>query len=72
MRTLVQDEDVLDGEIECADAVDVLRVRDEDLRLRVGHAMADAVVAVQHRQRQQDRAGLERSEERRPPSRAVA
>ena len=55
---------MLDGETECADAVDVLRVRHEDLCLRVGHAVPDPVVAVQHGERQQDRARLERSEER--------
>jgi hypothetical protein len=39
-------------------------VRDEDLRLRVGHAVTDPVVAVQHGERQEDRARLERSDKR--------
>ena len=46
------------------DAVLVRRVRDEDLGLRVADAVTDAVVAVQHRHREQDRAALPGAEER--------
>ena len=46
------------------DAVLVGRVGDEHLGLRVVDAVADAVVAVEHRHRQQDRARLVGAEER--------
>ena len=40
-------------------------VGDQHLRLRVADPVADAVVAVEHRHREQDRAALPRAEERR-------
>ena len=46
------------------DAVPVGRVGDEHLGLRVGDAVADAVVAVEDRHREQDRARLVGAEER--------
>ena len=63
-QVVVEDEDVLDGEAEPTDAFGVLGVREQHLRLRVAHAVVDAVVAVQHRQGEQDRTRLERPQER--------
>ena len=45
------------------DPVGVGGVGDEHLRLRVGDAVADALVAVEHRHREQDRAQLPGAEE---------
>ena len=64
-QALVEHEDVLDRQAEGTHALGVLGVGDEDLRLRVRHAVPDPVVAVEHREREQDRACLERPEERR-------
>ena len=57
-QVVVEDQDLVG-----LDAAGVRRVGDEDLRLRVVDAVADAVVAVEDRHREQDRAGLEGAEE---------
>ena len=61
-QLVVEDQHVLDQRR--VDAVLVGLVRDQHLGLRVGDAVLDAVVAVEHRHRQQDRAGLVGAEER--------
>ena len=60
-QVVVQHDQVLD-EV-AIDPVGVVRVGDEHLRLRVGDAVADALVSVEHRHRQQDRARLPGTEE---------
>ena len=61
-QLVVEHEDVLDQRR--VDAVLVGRVGHEHLGLRVADAVADAVVAVEHRHREQDRARLVGAEER--------
>ena len=62
-QVVVQHDHVLDQV--AVDPVGVLGVGDQHLRLRVGDAVADALVPVQHGHREQDRARLPGAEEHR-------